>query len=97
MVANLLSVLLTCAGLVFFVSGSVGMVRFPDPHSRLHALTKADNLGLGLILLGALAQAGSLFVGLKLVLIWVLALVASAVSAQTIARAALTPEADPDA
>ena len=33
------------------LAGTVGLLRFPDPLSRLHALTKADNLGLGLIVL----------------------------------------------
>jgi multicomponent Na+:H+ antiporter subunit G len=35
------------AGAFFFLAGSVGLLRFPDALSRLHALTKADNLGLG--------------------------------------------------
>ena len=37
--------------LVFYLAGSVGLLRLPDLYSRLHALTKADNLGLGLLLL----------------------------------------------
>jgi hypothetical protein len=37
------------AGLVFFVAGSIGLLRLPDVYSRLHALTKADNLGLARI------------------------------------------------
>ena len=36
----------------FFLAGTVGLLRFPDTITRLHALTKADNLGLGLIILG---------------------------------------------
>jgi len=37
----------------FFLAGTVGLLRFPDVHSRLHALTKADNLGLGLLWRGS--------------------------------------------
>jgi hypothetical protein len=43
----------------FFLAGTVGVLRFPDTHSRLHALTKADNLGLGLVAAGLALQAES--------------------------------------
>ena len=46
------------AGAFFFFAGTVGLLRFPDSLTRLHALTKADNLGLGLVVLGLLPQAG---------------------------------------
>jgi hypothetical protein len=45
---------------IFFIGGTVGLLRFPDVHSRLHALTKADNLGLGLISMGLVVQADML-------------------------------------
>ena len=44
---NLLSCALIGAGVFFFLAGTVGLLRFPDSLTRLHALTKADNLGLG--------------------------------------------------
>ena len=40
------SILAVAAGSLFFMAGTVGLLRFPDSLSRLHALTKADNLGL---------------------------------------------------
>ena len=43
-----LTILAVSAGAFFFLAGTVGLLRFPDALSRLHALTKADNLGLGL-------------------------------------------------
>lgn len=76
------------AGAFFFLAGTVGLLRFPDPFTRLHALTKADNLGLGLVALGLLPRVQSLSGGLKLVLIWCLALLAGAVASQLIASAA---------
>ena len=69
---GLLSTVAIAAGVVFFVAGTVGLLRFPDALTRLHALTKADNLGLGLIVLGLLPYAGSLGAALKLVVIWAL-------------------------
>ena len=82
-------------GSLFFLAGTVGLLRFPDALTRLHALTKADNLGLGLIVLGLLPRAGSMGDGLKLLLIWFLALFASAVSSQLIARVARARDSRP--
>lgn len=84
---DIFSVVAICAGAAFFMAGSVGLLRFPDSLTRLHALTKADNLGLGLIVLGLLPQADSLLGGMKLVAVWLLVQLASATVAQLIAHA----------
>ncbi len=83
---------LLMGGIFFFVAGTLGLLRFPDLYSRLHALTKADNLGLGLIVLGLTLQAESIAAVLKLLLIWLLALAASATSCYLIAGATLRDE-----
>jgi multicomponent Na+:H+ antiporter subunit G len=74
------------AGAFFFLAGTVGLLRFPDSLSRLHALTKADNLGLALVVLGLLPRVDSVLTGLKLVCIWLLVLLAGATASQLIAR-----------
>ncbi|HME25139.1 MAG TPA: monovalent cation/H(+) antiporter subunit G [Acetobacteraceae bacterium] len=81
------TVLLVSAGAVFFLAGTVGLLRFPDSLSRLHALTKADNLGLGLVVLGLLPQADGVLAALKLVAVWLLAQLAGATVTQLVARA----------
>jgi multicomponent Na+:H+ antiporter subunit G len=83
-----LTVLAVCAGAFFFLAGTIGLLRFPDALSRLHALTKADNLGLGLIVLGLLFQMEGFLAALKLVTVWLLTLLAGATVTQLIARAA---------
>lgn len=83
-----LSTILLVVGAFFFFAGTVGLLRFPDVYSRLHALAKADNLGLGCVLLGLALQAESLAVALKLLLIWPLMLAASAGIGFAIARRA---------
>jgi multicomponent Na+:H+ antiporter subunit G len=75
------------AGAFFFFAGAVGLLRFPDSLTRLHALTKADNLGLGLIVLGLLPRAGSLLDALRLIAIWALVQLSGAATAQLIGRA----------
>ena len=57
---DIVTITAVSAGAFFFLAGTVGLLRFPDTLTRLHALTKADNLGLGLVVLGLLPQAGSL-------------------------------------
>jgi multicomponent Na+:H+ antiporter subunit G len=80
------TVLAVLAGAVFFLAGTVGLLRFPDSLTRLHALTKADNLGLGLVVLGLLPQVDSALAALKLVAVWLLAQLAGATVSQMIAR-----------
>jgi multicomponent Na+:H+ antiporter subunit G len=75
-------------GLVFFAAGSVGLLRLPDLHSRLHALTKADNLGLGLLALGLALLDRDPLNAVMLLLIWLLVMAASAVSAHLIGQQA---------
>lgn len=80
------SLVLCLAGGFFFLAGTAGMLRFPDTFSRLHALTKADNLGLGFIVLGLALQAESLPVILKLILIWLLAILSGTSACYLIGR-----------
>jgi multicomponent Na+:H+ antiporter subunit G len=72
-----------------FLAGTTGLLRFPDAYARLHALTKADNLGLGLVVLGLLPQVDSVSAGLKLLCIWALVLLSGATASQLIARVLL--------
>lgn len=90
-----LSALLLIAGSGFYLAGTVGLLRFPDVYTRLHALTKADNLGLGCLVLGLAAQADSLAVALKLLAVWPLVLGASAAVSFAIARRAHALELKP--
>ena len=85
--ADIVTVVAVCAGALFFLAGTVGLLRLPDSLSRLHALTKADNLGLGLIVLGLLPQAGSFLAALKLVAVWGLAQLSGVTVAQVVAAA----------
>jgi multicomponent Na+:H+ antiporter subunit G len=79
---DLFTIVMVSLGGLFFLAGTIGLLRFPDTLTRLHALTKADNLGLGLVVLGLLAQTSSPLGALKLVALWLLALLGGAVVAQ---------------
>jgi len=86
---EILTATLLTTGAAFFLAGTVGLLRFPDVYTRLHALTKADNVGLGLLVAGLALQAESWAVVGKLLLIWLLVLLAGASVAHLVARAAL--------
>jgi len=87
-IADLWTILAVSAGAFFFFAGTVGLLRFPDTFTRLHALTKADNLGVGLVVLGLLPRSGGVLAGLKLVSIWLLVLLSGSAVSQLIARCA---------
>lgn len=89
---DVFTVVAVSAGVFFMMAGTVGLLRFPDSLSRLHALTKADNLGLGLVVLGLLPRVDVPFGALKLIAVWVLAQLAGATVTQLLARAARTAE-----
>ena len=82
-------------GIPFFLSGTVGLIRFPDIYTRLHALTKADNVGLGCIAFGLALQSGSWSTTIRLLLIWLLVLTASSASCHLIARSAMQKNIQP--
>lgn len=84
-----IAVVLVFSGLGFFVAGSIGLLRLPDLFSRLHALTKADNVGLGLLVTGLAILDGTALTAIKLLLIWILVMAGSAASAHLIAQQAL--------
>ena len=86
MLLNIFTIIMLVFGCFFFIAGTVGLIRFPDVFCRLHALTKSDNLGLGLIALGLLPQANSVSIAVKLLIIWLLLLITSAASCHLIAR-----------
>lgn len=79
---------LVLAGGTFFLAGLVGLLRFPDVYARIHAVTKADTLGLGLVALGTALLQPSLAHGLKVLLIWGLAALASGANGHLLCRAA---------
>jgi multicomponent Na+:H+ antiporter subunit G len=86
---DFITLALIVVGCAFFLAGTVGLLRLPDVYTRLHALTKADNLGLGLIVIGAALQINAWTELLRLGLIWALVIVSSATVSHLIGRRAL--------
>lgn len=87
-IADLFTLLCVGAGLAFFIAGTAGLLRLPDTLTRIHALAKADNVGLALVVIGLLPQAGSVLNGAKMIAVWLLAQLASGAAAQLMAGVA---------
>ena len=49
---QILGMLMGILGLVFFLGSAVGMIRFPDFYTRMHAVGKGDTLSTMLMLIG---------------------------------------------
>jgi multicomponent Na+:H+ antiporter subunit G len=91
---HVLSWLLLLGGAFFFIAGTAGLLRFPDVYARLHAVTKADTLGLGLIVLGLCLRADAWQPVLMMLLTWVLVMVSGATACQLLARYAREDRAE---
>ena len=85
--SDLFTILAVSAGCLLYLAGTLGLLRFPDTLTRLHALTKVDNLGLGLVVLGLLPQFGWLAAA-KLVAVWLLVQLSGAIVTQLLGRSA---------
>jgi len=87
------AVLLTGGFLV--ITGGIGLLRFPDLYTRMHAASVTDTGGAGLVLLGLMLQAGLTVVTVKLALILWFLLFTGPVSSHVLAKAALHGKLEP--
>jgi len=92
-VASWLSLML--GGFLIF-TGGIGMLRFPDLYTRMHASSVTDTGGAGLVLFGLMLQAGFTLVSVKLVLILWFLLFTGPVASHALARAALHGKLEPE-
>lgn len=86
---DILSWALLTAGAFLGILGGIGMHRFPDFYSRLHAAGTTDTLCAALFLLGLVLQAGFSLVSVKLLMIFGFLYFTSPTAAHTLADAAM--------
>lgn len=91
-IQDIFSVFFCLVGGFFFMAGTVAMIRFPDAMSRMHALSKADNLGLGFIILGLSLRSMVLPIIIKLLIIWLMVMLASSTAVYLIGNSILEDE-----
>lgn len=87
-IVDLLIVLFISAGIFFFVVGVAGLLRLPDVYCRLHATTKCDTLGAGLILFGLTLYTGVSVDSVKLLMMILFIWLTNPTASHIIAQAA---------
>ena len=92
---NVLSWISLAAGSIFLIIGTIGLIRFPDFFTRIHASSVVDTLGCMLIIFGLMLQAGLSIVTVKLILIVIFILFTSPTAAHALAKAALHGQVKP--
>ncbi|RFF30767.1 monovalent cation/H(+) antiporter subunit G [Wenzhouxiangella sediminis] len=95
-VVDVLSWFLLLGGGLVGILGGVGLLRFPDFYSRLHAAGMTDTLCALMIIAGLILQAGLSLLSIKLALILLFLLFTSPTASHALARAALTDGLKPE-
>lgn len=86
---NITSGICLFVGSFLILTGGIGLLRFPDFYTRMHAAGITDTLATSLILIGLMLQNPDLLVVLKLIMILLLILLISPTASHALAKAAL--------
>ena len=87
-VIDVLGDFMLAAGALFLVSGGVGLLRFPDFYTRIHAVSVTDSAAAGLILLGLLPRVGAWETAVRLLVILLFLAVTGPTASHVLAQAA---------
>lgn len=79
---------LMTVGALFVLSGGVGLLRFPDFYTRIHAVSVTDSAGAGLILVGLLLQPSGWPTVVRLLIILLFMTLTSSTATHVLAHAA---------
>lgn len=85
MIQEITASLLLLAGSSLMLLASLGLIRFQDPLSRAHALTKATTLGISLLLVALWIFLEDDISGLKILLIIIFCLLTTPLSGHMVA------------
>jgi multicomponent Na+:H+ antiporter subunit G len=94
-VLDALSWICLLGGAGFLLVGAIGVLRFPDFYSRLHAVSICDTLGAGLVLVGLMLQGGFSLVTVKLLLMFYFMIFTGPTAVHALAEAALQGKLKP--
>lgn len=86
---DVLSWILIVGGGVFALIGALGVLRFPDFWSRLHAASVSDSAGVILMIAGMCLQAGWTLITVKLLIIGIFLFITGPTATHAVANAAL--------
>lgn len=89
-IQTIVAIVFTIAGLFFFSTATIGLLRFPDFYCRLHATGKGDTLGTLLLFAGFIVYEGFELLSLKFLLIPLFIFLASPTVTHSIGRAGVS-------
>jgi multicomponent Na+:H+ antiporter subunit G len=92
---EVISIVFVLAGFFFFVTATLGLLRFPDFYARLHATGKGDTLAVLLSLIGLAVYHGFSLTSAKIVFIAVFMFLAQPTATHAISRAAFRCKVQP--
>lgn len=78
------------------ISGGVGILRFPDFYTRMHAVGVTETLATAMILIGLMLQMPDGLVVIKLIMILLMTLLISPTASHALAKAAMHNELMPE-
>lgn len=84
---DIIAAVLMLAGTGFMTVAAIGLIRLPDLYTRMHAITKAGTLGIGLLLVGVAVHMGDLSFTTRAIAVILFVLLTAPVSAHMIGRA----------
>jgi len=87
-------VIIACliGGTFFYTVGVIGLIRMPDVFCRMHATTKCDTMGTGLIFVGLILWQGVSFIALNILVILIFIWLTNPTAAHAIAQSAYRHE-----
>lgn len=85
----IISILFVVIGILFMLTGSIGILRLPDFYSRTHAVSKSDTLGIIFVISGLIIYEGLTQSSLKLILVILFIALSNPIGTHALARAAM--------
>jgi len=85
---DVISTVFMAAGTLVMITGTIGLLKFPDFYTRMHATGKCDTLGQILIIVGCMIYEGFTFITIKLLLVSAFYLLVGPASTHALMKAA---------
>ncbi|NWG01267.1 MAG: monovalent cation/H(+) antiporter subunit G [Syntrophaceae bacterium] len=92
---TILAMVVISIGTFFFFTSTIGLLRFPDFYSRMHATGKGETLGVLLSLFGLALLSGWSFASLKILFIAAFIFITSPTATHALLRAAFDSKVKP--
>lgn len=84
-----ISIIFIVLGIVFILTGSIGLIRLPDFFTRSHAVSMSDMLGIIFVIFGLIIYEGFTQNSLKLLLIVLFVALANPIGIHALSRSAI--------